>query len=495
MRESGILLPVSSLSSRYGIGCFSKEAYQFIDLLKEAGQKNWQILPLGPTGFGDSPYQSFSTFAGNPYFIDPELLIADQYLTREECEAIDFGQNSRHVDYGKLFENRFQLLKLAFLRSGFYSRPNDEFLDFQAENAFWLDDYALFMAIKINFENKSLFEWDNEIRLRKPSAMDAYRDLCSENVCFYKFLQYLFFKQWKALKAYAAARQIKIIGDIPIYVSYDSADTWANPGLFQLDGNFLPAAVAGCPPDGFSNTGQLWGNPLYNWDYHQETGFDWWIRRIAHSFTLYDVLRVDHFRGFDEYYSIPFGDSTAENGTWKKGPGYSIFNVLREKLGPLNIIAEDLGYLTDSVIELVAKTGFPGMKILEFAFDSREAANYLPYNYDKNCVVYTGTHDNDTIRGWYEAIRDEDREFTIEYLNSRNTPPSEIHWDFIRLAQGCTADLSIIPMQDYLGLPSEARLNTPSTLGGNWTWRLLPGEFSSELVHKIKQLTNVYGRM
>ena len=409
MRKSGILLPVSSLPSAYGIGCFSREAYEFIDKLKAAGQSYWQILPLGPTSYGDSPYQSFSSFAGNPYFISPDDLVEEGYLTREDCISCDFGDNEEYVDYEKLYNNRFLLLRKAYENS--HIQDKEEFQVFIQENKDWLDNYALYMAVKTHFDNTCWVEWDEDIKLRKPEAVKKYQKEFADEIGFYQFQQYLFAKQWKALKAYANQNGIKIIGDIPIYVAFDSSDAWANPELFQFDENCNPIAVAGCPPDGFSATGQLWGNPLYRWEYHKETGYAWWLNRLRATFEKYDVLRIDHFRGFDEYYAIPYGEPTAENGKWEPGPGYDLFKTMKEVLGKKEIIAEDLGFLTPSVLKLVKKTGYPGMKVLQFAFDSREESDYLPHNYTKNCVVYTGTHDNDTTEGWFTALSAGDRRF------------------------------------------------------------------------------------
>ncbi len=490
MRKGGILLPVSSIPSKYGIGTFSKQAYEFVDFLEKAGQKYWQILPLGPTGYGDSPYQSFSTFAGNPYYIDLEELIEKGWLTEEECDACDFGTDEEYVDYEKIYLSRFTVLKKAYERSNISA--DETFLKFREENAFWLEDYALYMAVKNSFDSVSWIEWDEDIRLRKKEAMASYKEKYAEEVEFYKFQQFLFASQWFALKAYANKKGIEIIGDIPIYVAFDSADTWANPELFQLDGNCVPVGVAGCPPDSFSATGQLWGNPLYRWEYHKETGYEWWMRRIAYCYQLYDVVRIDHFRGFDEYYFIPYGDGTAEFGHWEKGPGYDIFKVMKEKLGKKAVIAEDLGFLTPSVLKLVKKTGYPGMKILQFAFDSREESDYLPHNYTNNSVVYTGTHDNDTTLGWYHSLNKHDKAFAKRYLNIKSG--KEVHWEFIRAALASVSDTAIIPMQDYLGLGAEARINIPSTLGNNWKWRMSDGQLTEELAEKIRKMTILYGR-
>lgn len=495
MRKSGILLPVSSIPSKYGIGTFSKEAYAFVDFLQKAGQSLWQILPLGPTGYGDSPYQSFSTFAGNPYYIDLEALVENGWLTAKECDAYDFGKNAQYIDYEKIYFSRFDVLRKAFDRA--LENQFEQEKDYQVfvkSNAFWLEDYALYMAIKNGFGGISWTEWDEDIKLRKHDAIALYQEKYEEDIKFFRFLQYLFYKQWAALKAYANKKGIEIVGDIPIYVAFDSADTWANPKLFQLDDTSTPIAVAGCPPDAFSETGQLWGNPLYDWEYHKKTDFAWWMKRISYCFQLYDVVRIDHFRGFDEYWSVPYGDLTAEKGKWCKGPGYAIFETMKKTLGDRKVIAEDLGYLTDSVIELVQKTGYPGMKILQFAFDSKEESDYLPYNYTKNCVVYTGTHDNDTILGWYTNLSKADRNFADRYMHLRDDE-DEVEWEFIRAAISSVADTAIIPMQDYLGLDETARINTPSTLGNNWKWRMKKGVCTDELAERIKKLCKLYGRL
>lgn len=492
MRRNGMLLPIASLPSPYGIGGFSKEAYEFIDLLEETGQKLWQILPLGPTSYGDSPYQSFSTFAGNPYFIDLDTLAEKGWLTKEACEASDYGDNESYIDYGRIYNSRFVLLKQAFLNSDILS--DEKFTEFCKANQHWLPDYALYMALKNQNDGKSWIEWEEEIRLRKPEAVEYYKKELEEECNFYEFLQYEFHEQWTKVKEYAHEKGIQIVGDVPIYVAFDSADTWANPELFQLDEKNLPLGVAGCPPDAFSATGQLWGNPLYNWAYHKKTGYDWWLKRIAYCFDLYDIVRIDHFRGFDEYYSIPYGDETAVNGHWEKGPGMDLFNTVKEKLGELDIIAEDLGFLTESVFQLLKDSGYPGMKVLQFAFDPSEDSDYLTYKYQRNCVVYTGTHDNDTTAGWFEKLSDGDREVALRYMNSFYTPKEEQHWDLIALAMRSTADTCIIPVQDFLGLGSEARINMPSTLGDNWKWRMTKGAFSEELKEKIRHMTKLYGR-
>lgn len=493
MRKSGILLPVASLPGKYGIGSFSKEAYKFIDYLKASGQSYWQILPLGPTGYGDSPYQSFSTYAGNPYFIDLDTLIEEGLLKKSEVNKFDWGNNASYIDYEKIWLSRFKVLEIAYKRSNIEKKAS--YRKFVNDNKFWLDDYALYMAVKNSFGGVSFIEWDEDIRRREPKALAKYKKELKEEIGFYKFQQYKFAEQWYKLKAYANKNGIKIIGDIPIYVAFDSADTWANPELFKFDKEGYPTGVAGCPPDGFSATGQLWGNPLYDWKYHKKTGFEWWVNRIRNCYKLYDVIRIDHFRGFDEYYNIPYGDPTAEFGKWEKGPGIALFKTLKKELGELDIIAEDLGFLTESVLKLVKDTGYPGMKVIEFAFDSREDSDYLPHRYVQNCIVYTGTHDNNTLKGWVKELSKHDRNFAERYLNNADTSPDEIHWDYIRLAMSSVAKLCVIPVQDYLGLGEEARINTPATLGDNWKWRLSDKALTKALSKKIYTMTKLYARL
>lgn len=492
-RSAGILLHISSLPSEYGIGCFDRCAYRFVDFLKAAGQSFWQILPLGPTGCGDSPYQSFSVFAGNPYFISLEAFIKDGILTAEEC-AECCSDSPEYVDYGRLYKHRYALLKKVYKRAGKDLSPQTEC--FARENE-WLSDYALFMALKEHFGGKPFTEWDEDIRLRKPAAIQRYSDLLTEETDFQKFLQYLFYKQWGELKKYANSNGIQIIGDIPIYAAADSADVWASPEVFQLDRAGIPTAVAGCPPDGFAAEGQLWGNPLYNWEAHRKTGYKWWISRLSHCFRLYDVVRIDHFRGFDEYYSIPYGETTARNGTWKKGPGAELFKAAEKSLGKKQVIAEDLGFMTDSVKRLVRECGFPNMKVLEFAFDSRDTGSrcdHLPHNYGENCVAYTGTHDNQTISSWFQTITEEERAAARDYLCDRYTPTEKLHTAFISLIMRSRANLCVIPLQDWLGLSDKARMNTPSTIGGNWRWRALPSDINDSLGREIMKKTSLYGR-
>ena len=495
-REAGILLPIFSLPSKYGIGCFSKEAYDFVDWLKDAGQTYWQILPLCQTSYGDSPYQSFSTFAGNPYFISLEDLIEEGVLTQEECDAIDYGGEEDDIDYEIMYNVRYPLLRKAYERSDVMH--NEAYLKFVQENDWWLSDYALFMAVKNFFDGACWNEWPQDIRLRWGFAMDYYRRELYYDIEFQKYLQYKFFEQWWKLKAYANSKGIKIIGDIPIYVAMDSADAWANPELFQLDEENVPVAVAGCPPDGFSADGQLWGNPLYRWDYHRSTGYRWWLSRLWYCFRLYDVTRIDHFRGFDEYFAIPYGDKNALGGHWEKGPGIELFRCIEQNLGWHEIIAEDLGYVTDSVRKLVRDCGFPGMKVLEFAFDSRDsgsANDYLPHNYPENSVVYTGTHDNETITGWFDSITDEERAMARAYLSDTRTGKKNLHKQFINLIMRSSSRMCIIPIQDYLGYDNRCRINTPSTIGTNWRWRMKQGVLTEELQKEILFTTKLYGRM
>ena len=491
MRASGVLMPISSLPSKYGIGCFSKEAMEFVDCLVKAGQSKWQVLPLGPTGYGDSPYQPFSTFAGNPYFIDLETLIDEELLEKEECESCHWGGSERYVDYGSIYNSRYKVLRKAFTRF----EPDDDFDEFCKKEADWLEDYCLFMAIKNNQNGALWTTWEDELRTREAKALEKKQEELKDDIQFYRFMQYEFDKQWKKIKEYANKQGITIIGDLPIYVAFDSADTWANPLMFQFDENNEPIAVAGCPPDGFSPDGQLWGNPLYSWEYHRSTGYSWWIQRIEHSFRLYDVVRIDHFRGFDEYYSIPYGDDTAKNGHWEKGPGMELFHAIRNHLGNVNVIAEDLGFLTDSVRQMLRESGFPGMKVLQFAFDSSENSDYLTHKYSYNCVVYTGTHDNDTTKNWLETASEHDREFALRYANSKGDDLDEAVWDMIRLAIASVADLAVVPIQDYLCLGGEARMNAPSTLGDNWKWRLTKNQIDHKILERMRNLSKLYGRI
>lgn len=493
-RSAGILLSVTSLPSKYGIGAFSDSAYRFIDWLKEAGQTYWQILPIGVTGFGDSPYQSFSTFAGNPYMISLEELINDGLLSRELCDMTDFGNNAERIDYHKLYKERYRLLRTAYENDNLQM---EDFRFFEQENSFWLEDYALFMAIKDSQNGKPFFEWDCKLKLRDKEALEACRRSLSDNILFHKYIQFKFYSQWRKMKSYANKNGIKIIGDIPIYVAHDSSDVWGNPELFYLDSDMAPKAVAGCPPDGFSETGQLWGNPLYNWEYHKNTSYSWWKSRLKYALQVYDVVRIDHFRGFESFYSIPYGDNTAVNGKWEKGPGAELFEKAYDVTQKDKIIAEDLGYMTDSVKQMLNECGFPGMKVVQFAFDSRDsdgANEHLPHLYNRNSVVYTGTHDNQTIVSWFKTISDKEKNNVRNYLFDNNVSDEKIYKSIIALAMRSVADCCIIPMQDWLGLDDSARMNTPSSIGGNWQWRLnsIP---SSDLAREIKTITATFGRI
>ena len=491
-RGSGIIMHIASLPGKYGIGTFGKEAYEFANFLKKSGQIYWQILPLGQTSYGDSPYQSFSAFAGNPYFIDFDVLEKDGLLNKEDYDGINFGDNPEVIDYGILFNEKMNLLRLAY-KNCKKNKP-DDFETFEKAEASWLDNYALFMAVKTNFNLKSSQGWDDDIRLRKEETLNKYKKELADEISYWKFLQYEFFKQWKNLKDYVNKLGIEIIGDIPIYVAEDSADLWSNPKVFLLDEKTLkPIKIAGCPPDVFSATGQLWGNPIYNWEYLEETGYVWWINRIKQSLKLYDVIRIDHFRGFEAYWSIPYGDKTAEHGEWVKGPEMKLFNAIKEELGDINIIAEDLGLLTEETISFREETGFPGMKVLEFAFSGESKNSYLPHNYEKDTVAYTGTHDNDTVRGWIETTGGEaEVKNAIEYL--KLTEEEGYNWGFIRGIWSSVANTSMALMQDFLNLGNEARLNFPSTMGKNWSWRVKDDVFTNELANKIYRLTKIYGR-
>ncbi len=489
-RSSGMLLPIFSLPSPYGIGTLGKAAYACADFLKAAGQKYWQMLPLGPTSFGDSPYQSFSTYAGNPYFIDLDLLCEEGLLQQEEIDALAWGNDPRKVDYATIYENRFAVLRKAFLRGR--ERDCDAQNAFAAQNP-WLANYALFMALKKHFSMLPWTSWPDEaIRRHQPDAVERYRAELSEDAAFYAYLQFLFFRQWTAFRGYVTDLGIKMIGDLPIYVAMDSADVWAEPESFQLDETGLPTHVSGVPPDYFSADGQLWGNPLYNWERMKQEHYAWWIRRIGAAAKLYDVVRIDHFRGLESYWSVPYGETTAIHGEWIKGPGMDLVSAIKACYPDLAIIAEDLGYLTPAVLKLVNDSGFPGMKVLQFAFDSREPSNYLPHTYPRRCVCYTGTHDNTTAAGWMHEAAPEDVGYAVKYLGLN--PQEGLNWGMIRGGMSSVADLFVAQIQDYLGLDSFARMNIPSTVGGNWQWRLLEGELSPALAEKIASYVKMYGR-
>lgn len=489
-RSSGILMHITSLPSKYGIGTFGEEAFKFVDFLKKSGQRYWQILPLGPTGYGDSPYQCFSAFAGNPYFIDLDLLKDEGLLEESDYKDEFFGDKDERVDYEAIFNSRNKILRKAYKK--FKAKYDWNIKVFEIDNKDWLEDYSLYMALKNSFNLKSWNNWSNNIKLRNKEEVELYRVKLSNEINYWKFIQYKFFQQWTNLKKYANLNGVKIIGDIPIYVAADSADVWSNPRYFKLDSNMNPTVVAGCPPDAFSESGQLWGNPIYDWDEMENDEYYWWVSRVRESFKIYDVVRIDHFRGFESYWEIPYGEKTAINGRWKKGPALKLFNKIKLELGELDIIAEDLGILTDEVIKFKEESGFPGMKILQFAFGG--GTSYLPHNYNRNCVVYTGTHDNDTICGWYtKTATVKEVDIANKYLGLN--VEEGINWGFIRGAWGSIADLAITSIQDLLEIGNEGRMNFPSTLGGNWTWRLTKNDLNDSLANKLYEMTNIYERL
>lgn len=491
MRGAGILLHISSLPSKYGIGTMGQEAYDFIEFLKNAGQTYWQILPIGPTSYGDSPYQSFSAYAGNPLLIDIDLLINDGLLRQDMVDAIDFYSNGGNISYEKLFGKKYDLLKKA--HQEFIVKNNfADYNEFVEKNSYWLDDYALFMALKYHYAQKCWMDWDDDIRLRKATALSRYSDMLSGFIDYWKFVQFIFFAQWGRMKKVAISAGIKIFGDIPIYVSMDSSDLWANPTLFQVDSRKIPIAVAGCPPDDFSPTGQLWGNPLYNWNNMEKDNYSWWVERIKYFADLYDVVRIDHFRGFDGYYAIPAASKTAETGEWLEGPGVRLFLAIKDKLGKVNLVAENLGFITESVNELLEATGYPGMNVMQFAFDGEKESVYMPQNYKSNSVTYLGTHDNDTCAGYISKLDKKTLEFLKEYLHLRRF--EGYVWGMIRAAMASVSDVVIIQMQDYLLLNNKARMNIPSTVGGNWIWRMKKKDANAKLAKKIRDLTKLYFR-
>jgi len=489
-RSSGILLHITSLPSPYGIGDLGAQAYRFVDWLASAQCKYWQTLPLGPTGYGDSPYQCFSAFAGNPYLISPDELIADGLLRPEEISPLR-ELPARKVNFGALIPLKWKALRAAFAR--YQSNPqalSHDFEFFRQSNAAWLDDFALFMALKDANGGGAWNGWDEALRARKPAALKKARADLAEDIERISFYQFLFFRQWQKLRAYANARGVQVIGDIPIFVAYDSADVWARPDLFFLDGQGNPTAVAGVPPDGFSPTGQLWGNPLYDWKAHKQEGYAWWVARIQSCLKIFDVLRLDHFRGFAGYYEISAGEKTAEHGKWVKGPGKSLFKAIQTQLGELPIIAEDLGVVTPDVGELLDAFKLPGMKVLQFGFSGPENP-FLPHHYPLNCVAYTGTHDNDTARGWYESALENEKDFARRYLRVSG---EDFAWDLIRAVWASSANLAVAPMQDVLRLGGEARMNYPSRLGGNWEWRMSEVDMREEDAARLRELNWMFAR-
>lgn len=490
MRESGILMHLSSLPSPYGIGTMGKEAYRFADFLARAKQKVWQMLPVSPTSYGDSPYQSFSTFAGNPYFIDLDTLCKEGLLKKSEITSLSWGEDETRVDYAVLYENRYPLLKKAAKR--FFENPDEEYEAFVCKETKWLEDYVLFMALKEENGGKPWYEWPDDVRYRNYDALQATYARLYDEILFWRFVQYEFYKQWTALKTYVNEKGIEILGDLPIYVAHDSADVWANSILFMVDETRTPVEVAGCPPDYFSATGQLWGNPVYSWEAHRQTGFDWWIRRIDHATRVFDRVRIDHFRGFESYWAIPAGDEDATGGEWKKGPGMELFNRVKDVLGERKIIAEDLGVITDEVRELLKESGFPGMKVMEFAFTPNVESDYMPHNHVQNAVCYTGTHDNEPLCAWLKSRTRSELNYMKKYL--RITENEDCADAVLAAVWASPANTAIAQMQDFLGLGAESRMNTPSTASGNWCWRVKKDQLTPAVSNKIKALTKLYWR-
>ncbi len=489
MRTSGILMPIFSLPSPYGIGTFGKSAFDFVDFLKKGHQTYWQILPLNPTSFGDSPYQSFSSYAGNPYFIDLDILVKNGLLKLEEIKAVDFGKDLSKIDYEKQYIGRYPLLKLAFSRF----KPDNQYNLFISENCHWLDDYALFMAIKQAHDGAAWYDWCSDLKSRDSAALQRAQNDYADDIAFHKFLQFEFNRQWVSLKEYANQNGIKIIGDIPIYVALDSADVWANTNQFQLDSTYTPKCVAGVPPDAFSADGQLWGNPLYDWQYMKGTDYAWWKGYLGHALKRYDTVRIDHFRAFEAYFAIPYGDTDAKGGEWIKGPNTDLFDALKAEFGSdLPIIAEDLGIITAAVRKMLDATAFPGMKVLQFAFDGDSENAYLPHNLKHNCVIYTGTHDNDTIMGWLKTSEEKTVKQAKNYLN--HSADNGFNWAMIKAALASVANTCILTMADLMGLGSEGRINTPSTLGDNWQWRIRGECLNDWLANILKENTLLYGR-
>jgi len=491
MRKSGILMHISSLPSKYGIGKMGKSAYDFVDFLVSAGVKCWQILPLSPTSYGDSPYQSFSVYAGNPYFIDFETLKREGLIKKSDYEDIKWQDNDHQVNYSIIYNNCFKVLRQAYKT---YKRDiSKRYKTFVEKNSSWLDDYALFMALKFKNNGKPWYEWDKKLAMRDSNALKKASEELEKETEFFKFIQYKFFRQWSNLKKYANDKGVEIIGDMPIYVSYDSVEAWVSPELFQFDKHKKPKDVAGCPPDDFAVTGQLWGNPLYDWEYHKKTGYKWWIDRLRFSASIYDIVRIDHFRGFESYYAVPYGDETAENGEWRKGPGAELFKAAEKALGKLNIIAEDLGFITEDVYKMLADVGYPGMKILQFAFGEDSANEHLPHNFtSSNCIAYTGTHDNETLKGWVSSQSSDTLKYCMAYLGVKKK--KDIPKNIIKQTWASVAQTAIAQMQDFLNSDASARMNTPSTLGNNWQFRTSEDDFTDKLAKRILKLNKMYNR-
>ncbi|MBQ3664518.1 MAG: 4-alpha-glucanotransferase [Lachnospiraceae bacterium] len=489
-RGAGLLLPISSLPSPYGIGTLGKEAYKFVDYLVEAGQKYWQVLPVGPTSYGDSPYQSFSAFAGNPYFIDLDYLVEEGLITKSQIRKFPWGDNAEYVDYATVYNSRFEILRMAFENSNYANE--DAYRQFEQENSYWLDDYSLYMAVKFHFDNNEWATWDYDIKARQPEAIDRYRNELSGDIAFWKFCQYKFFEQWNNLRKYANEQGVEMIGDIPIYVAMDSVDVWAHKELFELDEDFKQVNVAGVPPDAFSEDGQLWGNPLYNWPEMERQGFEWWKQRMASNSKLYDYIRIDHFIGVVNYYSIKADCNNAKEGVWREGPGKKLTDAIDSAIGDAKIIAEDLGVVSPAVRELLAKTGYPGMNIIEFAFDGSPDNSHLPHNYKPNSLVYGGTHDNETVAGFFNAKKASELKYAYEYLgvDNKNDIPAAV----LRAAYASVSAIAIFQVQDILEIGNESRMNTPSTVGDNWKWRLTKGALTKKKAKELKRLAEFYAR-
>ena len=528
-RNAGILMPVSSLPSPYGIGTFGKDAYDFVTFVKECNHKYWQVLPLGPTTYGDSPYQSYSAFAGNPYFVDLDMLIEAGFLLKSEVISRDWGDgivpvnvseddavngrfgtyrdgnigDERYVSYEKIYNNRFHILRIAYNRFKVACAESKktlakglplykQFDNFVKDNADWLEDYALFMALKSHFNNVSWGEWETDIKFRKPEAMSRYEEQLSDDIGYWKFIQFEFYLQWNALKQYANSNGIEIIGDIPIYMGYDSVDVWANQGEFQLDENLTPIKVAGVPPDAFSDAGQKWGNPLYDYDKMEANGFSWWRKRMAASAKLYDVIRIDHFIGIVKYYTIPADMPDARQGEYRQGPGQKLLDVINESIGDKKIIAEDLGVEVPEVAKILKENGYPGMKVLEFAFGGDRKNPHLPYNYTQNLVCYGGTHDNETLLGFFEDRGDWELGYAYDYLDTRDK--GRMVDQVFRAAYSSVAVLTVFAVQDILKLGNWARMNLPSSMGNNWKWRMQKGQLGQHELECMRYLASVFDR-
>ncbi|MBE5957677.1 MAG: 4-alpha-glucanotransferase [Lachnospiraceae bacterium] len=491
-RGAGVLMHISSLPSPYGIGTFGKEAYKFADQLVEAGQKYWQVLPLGPTSYGDSPYSSFSAFAGNPYFIDLDTLIEEGLIEKADVDSIRWVFDEDLVDFGNMYYYRFGILRKAFEKSE--HKGTKDYAAFEKENALWLDDYALYMACKNYFDNVSWQKWDKDIKERKPAALEKYEEMLKEDVDFWKFLQYKFFEQWNKLKEYVNKKGILIIGDIPIYVALDSADVWANTSMFQMDKDLNPKSVAGVPPDMFSALGQRWGNPLYDWKKMEKDNFKWWRMRMSHSAKLYDIIRIDHFLGMVKYYSIPAQYEDAVNGEYILGPGMKLVKAINEAVGDKKIIAEDLGVEMPEAVKVLEESGYPGMKVMEFAFDGDRKNSHLPFYWKKNSVIYGGTHDNDTLIGYYSQKQDWELGYVREFLRVRNNSLEELVDELFRLAYMSVADVVIFQMQDVLKVGNRGRMNLPSSMGTNWRWRMKQNQFEKHHIERLRYLCDIYYR-